>query len=277
MEQQTPQHPRAPRLQVEPEGRVQAHSGWLQEAWPEEQPRSLAVVGRGRLGTALVSALQARDYPVFGPFGRGADGRGFDAVLLCVPDARIAEAAALIEPGRLVGHCSGATGLEVLGRVDAFSVHPLMTITGTARPAFEGAAAAVAGSGPGALAFARRLANILDMEPIEVHDRDRIAYHAAACFASNFLVMLEAAAERLAGTAGVDRRALVPLVRATVENWSELGPERALTGPVARGDHGTVAAHRETVAERAPELLGLFDSLVQATRELADSRERAAA
>jgi predicted short-subunit dehydrogenase-like oxidoreductase (DUF2520 family) len=239
----------------------------------------LAVIGRGRLGTALVSALTERGHPAAGPFGRGADGHGFAAVLLCVPDARIEDAAALIEPGRLVGHCSGATGLTVLNGHEGFSMHPLMTITGasTGAGAFEGAVAAVAGSSARALTFACRLASTLGMEPIEVRDHDRVAYHAAACMASNFLVVLEAAAERLAGTAGVDRRSLVPLVRATVENWSELGPARALTGPVARGDHGTIAAHRETVAERAPELLGLFDSLVAATRTLAESQEREAA
>ena len=156
-------------------------------------------------------------------------------------------------------------------------MHPLMTATGESAGAFEGAVAAVAGTSSRALAFARRLANVLGMEPIEVRDHDRVAYHAAACIASNFLVTLEAAAERLAGTAGVDRRALVPLVRATVENWSALGAARALTGPVARGDHGTVAAHREAVAERTPELLALFDSLVAATRTLAESHEREAA
>ncbi len=58
-------------------------------------------------------------------------------------------------------------------------------------------------------------------------------------------------------------------MRATVENWARLGPERALTGPVARGDEQTVAAQRAAVAERAPELLAMFDALVDATRSLA--------
>jgi predicted short-subunit dehydrogenase-like oxidoreductase (DUF2520 family) len=61
----------------------------------------------------------------------------------------------------------------------------------------------------------------------------------------------------------------VPLVRATVENWAALGPERALTGPVARGDEATVARQRDAVAERVPELVPLFDALVEATRKLA--------
>ena len=80
---------------------------------------------------------------------------------------------------------------------------------------------------------------------------------------------LEGAAERLAATAGVDRAALAPLVRASVENWAALGAREALTGPVARGDEATVAAHRAAVAERAPEDLPLWDALADATRRLA--------
>ena len=83
------------------------------------------------------------------------------------------------------------------------------------------------------------------MRAVRVADDDRAAYHAAASIASNFLVTLEGAAERLAATAGVDRELLAPLVRAAVENWAALGAERALTGPIARGDEATVARHRE--------------------------------
>ena len=86
------------------------------------------------------------------------------------------------------------------------------------------------------------------MRPVEIAERDRPAYHAAASIASNFLVTLEAAAERIGGAAGIERELLVPLVRATVENWARLGPERALTGPVARGDEVTVARQRAAVA-----------------------------
>jgi predicted short-subunit dehydrogenase-like oxidoreductase (DUF2520 family) len=107
------------------------------------------------------------------------------------------------------------------------------------------------------------------MRVVQVADEDRAAYHAAASIASNFLITLEAAAERLLATAGADRDLLVPLVRATVENWSRLGPERALTGPVARGDEETVARQRAAVAQRTPDLLALFDELVSATRTVA--------
>ncbi len=234
------------------------------------QPLRVAVVGNGRAGNALARALAGAGDDVVGPLPRGAAPRGVDAVLLCVPDHEIAAAAALIPPGAPVGHCSGATGLDVLAPHEAFSLHPLMTIAADADPAvFAGAGAAVAGTTDTALELARALATRLGLRPIEIAHADRTAYHAAASIASNFLITLEAAAERLAATVGVERDDLVALVRASVENWARLGPERALTGPGARGDEQTVAAQREAIAERAPELLPLFDALVEATRALA--------
>ena len=86
------------------------------------------------------------------------------------------------------------------------------------------------------------------MRATRVAGEDRAAYHAAASIASNFLVTLEGAAERLAATAGVDRALLAPLVRAAVENWAARGAEDALTGPIARGDEETVARQRAAVS-----------------------------
>jgi predicted short-subunit dehydrogenase-like oxidoreductase (DUF2520 family) len=222
------------------------------------------------LGSALSEALAHGRYEIIGPLGRGADGADADIVLLCVPDTQIANAARLIPPsaGRLLGHCSGATGLDPLAPHERFSLHPLMTVAdGGAQ--FAGAGAAIAGSTPRALELAAELAGALGMHPVEVADRDRAAYHAAASMASNFLITLEAAAERMARTTGVDRELLVPLVRATIENWATLGPQTALTGPVARGDEETVALQRAALEERAPDLLPLFDALADATRSLA--------
>jgi predicted short-subunit dehydrogenase-like oxidoreductase (DUF2520 family) len=133
---------------------------------------------------------------------------------------------------------------------------------------FAGAGCAVDGSTPRGLAAAEALAAVLGMRATRVSDEDRAAYHAAASIASNFLVTLEGAAERLAATAGVDRELLVPLVRAAVENWAADGAEQALTGPIARGDEETVARQRAAVEERTPDLLPLFDALVDATRTL---------
>ncbi len=231
-----------------------------------------AVVGNGRLGSALAAALRDAGVPADGPLGRGADGADADVVLLCVPDAEIANAAACLAPGRLVGHCSGATTLAPLAGHEAFSLHPLMTVT-EAGADFAGVPAAIAGSTDRALATARVLAETLGMAPFTVADEDRAAYHAAASIASNFLVTLEWAAERVGG---LEREQLAPLVQATVANWVEHGAARALTGPIARGDEATVERQRAAVAERAPELVALFDALADATRVLARTRTVAA-
>jgi predicted short-subunit dehydrogenase-like oxidoreductase (DUF2520 family) len=233
----------------------------------------LAIVGRGRVGNALAAALGRAGYEILGPLGRGADEVGADVVLLCVPDGEIDRAAATIAPGPLVGHCSGATGLAALTPHEAFSLHPLMTVTADGAD-FAGAGAAIAGSTPRALALAAALAEALGMRAVEIADEDRAAYHAAASIASNFLVTLEAAAERIGASAGLERDQLAPLVRATVENWARLGPEVALTGPVARGDDATVARQRAAVDEVAPDLVPLFDELVTATRALATAADR---
>ena len=103
----------------------------------------LAIVGAGRMGTALCNALSTTTIDVSGPFGRGFDGDGFDAVLLAVPDAQIAIAAATIGDGPMIGHCAGSLGLDVLGPREAFAVHPLMTVTASGAT-FAGAGAAVA-------------------------------------------------------------------------------------------------------------------------------------
>lgn len=223
-----------------------------------------AVVGAGRMGHALVTSLPYLQ----GPFGRGFDGCDFDVVMLAVPDDEIARAAGVIKPGRLVGHCAGSLGLDVLTPHEAFGLHPLMTVTREGAH-FNGAGAAVAGTTPRALKAARSLAAALQMHAVEIADNDRAAYHAAASIASNFLVTLQDAAETMLRTAGADRSTLVPLVRATLENWASLGVAAALTGPIARGDEATVARQRVAVSDRAPELLALFDALCDRTREIA--------
>lgn len=221
----------------------------------------VAIVGAGRLGTALADTLRAAGIDVDGPLRRGEVlPAETTVVLLCVPDQAIAEAAAMIKPGPMVGHCSGATDLTVLGDHLSFSLHPLMTVPAQGRPNFDGVACAVAGD-----PVASDLARLLGMRPIVIADADRGAYHAAAAMASNFLVTLEDAAARLGATAGLSRDDLLPLVRASVENWGQLGPD-ALTGPIARGDVATIAKHRDAIAERTTDLLDIYDAMVEATR-----------
>jgi predicted short-subunit dehydrogenase-like oxidoreductase (DUF2520 family) len=244
----------------------------------------VGVVGPGRLGTALAAALREAGVAVDGPAGRGEIPAGCDAIVLCVPDGEIdAAAVAIAGAAPLVGHTSGATSLSALGPAGGatFGLHPLQTFSGgsTGLVAFAGAGCAIAGSTAEALAFAADLARALGMTPFEIDDEGRAAYHAAASVASNFLVTLQAAAERIAAGAGLEpeqaRQLLAPLLRRTVDNVAELGPERALTGPVARGDHATVEAQRQAVAEAAPELLDLFDELVRHTHALTAAGARA--
>jgi predicted short-subunit dehydrogenase-like oxidoreductase (DUF2520 family) len=227
---------------------------------------TVAVVGRGRLGGALAAALGCGP-----PLGRGeSPPPPADAVVLAVPDAAIAALAATIPPGPAVGHCAGALGLDALApHAERFSLHPLMTLPpGSGAAQLRGAGAAIAGSTPRARALAAELARRAGLEPFGVEDTDRALYHAAASIASNFLVTLEAIAERLFAAAGVERRHAIPLAQASLAAWAALGATRALTGPIARGDRATVARQRAAIEARAPELLPVYDALADAAGRL---------
>ena len=228
----------------------------------------LAIIGRGRMGTALAAALRASGADVRGPLGRGESVPSADVVLLCVPDREIASAAGVVPAGPLVGHVSASAPLDLLAPHERFSLHPLLSVVG-AGAQFAGAYCAIDGSSETALDAARGIASALGMRVKVVPREQRPLYHAAASVASNFLITLEGAAERLASAVGLEREALVPLVHATVDNWARQGARAALTGPIARGDVATAARQREAVADAAPDLLPLWDALAAATRELA--------
>jgi predicted short-subunit dehydrogenase-like oxidoreductase (DUF2520 family) len=132
-----------------------------------------------------------------------------------------------------------------------------------------GATCVIDASSDRALGAAREIAARLGMHAHVMPGADRALYHAAASAASNYLVTVESMAETLAERVGLERAALVPLVRATVENWAAHGAGAALTGPIVRGDEDTVQRQREAVAARAPELLPLWDALAAHTRALA--------
>lgn len=231
---------------------------------PEAVPR-FAVVGAGRLGHALIGALDGAGASTLGPLARGAAMPTTPVVILCVPESALAEVSAMVPAGAIVGHCSASAPLDLLAPHERFVAHPLMTFAGTGAR-FAGATCAIDGSTPRALGIAAEIVRLLDMRPVQVPAERRTLYHAAASVAANFLVTLEAAAERLAAPCGIDRAALAPLVRAAVEHWAELGPAKALTGPIARGDEPTVAKQRAAVADVAPDLLPLWDALANATR-----------
>jgi predicted short-subunit dehydrogenase-like oxidoreductase (DUF2520 family) len=224
--------------------------------------RTLTIVGAGRVGSALATALRASSAEINGPVRRGQRVAG-DIVLLAVPDREIEAAMTAAPANALLGHTAGALTLDVFAGREAFSFHPLMTVT-DGHANFAGASAAIAGTSPAALTVAREIATRLMMEPIEIREADRAAYHAAASIAANFLVTLESMAAEVGASAGLERRHLLPLARAALENWGLLGA-RALTGPIVRGDHDTFHRQRAAVASISPELLPLWDALASAT------------
>lgn len=244
---------------------------------PRRVVATLSIVGPGRLGRAAARAFTAAGFAVAGPFGRDEQVAAADAVLLTVPDREIAGVAATVRPlAPLLGHTSGATTLGDAGT--DFGLHPLRAFTGAeGAEAFRGISCAIAGTTPRALAAADELVRAVGGTPFEVTDAQRAGYHAAASIASNYLVTLEAAAERMAEASGLPadqfRAHLVPLVRGTVENWALHGPRAALTGPIVRGDEATVHRQRAAMAAAAPDLLPLFDVLAARTRELAGRGE----
>ena len=243
----------------------------------------LAVIGRGRLGGAIVRAGKAAGIEL--TQGGRDDAleacRSAEAALLCVPDAAIpgvcATVAEAVPPLRLIGHSSGATTLDALSPAaergaETFSLHPLQTVPDDATD-LTGAPCAVAGSTRAAERFAWELATALGTRPFAVPEESRAAYHAAASIASNFLVALQESAAGLMQEAGIEdpRGLLAPLVLRTAANWSERGGD-ALTGPIARGDQATVESHLGALRETAPELVPLYEALAERTRALAEDR-----
>jgi predicted short-subunit dehydrogenase-like oxidoreductase (DUF2520 family) len=211
----------------------------------------VTVIGSGRAGTAIAARLRERGIPL----REDAELR-----LLCVPDRAIGEVAASIEPGPWVAHVSGATPLAALEpHVRRFSVHPPQTLTKERGPEqLDGAWGGVTAESPEAHERALWLAETLGLRPFELADDRRVAYHAGAAFASNFLVTLYRIASGLVAEAGAPPEALAPLMTRTIENGFQL------TGPIARGDWQTVDRHREALRET--EWAQLYDDLVEATR-----------
>ena len=215
------------------------------------------IIGSGRVGSAMSARLLERGVAV------GADAP--ELVLLCVPDGAIAEVAASIEPGPWVAHVSGATPLTALAPHERrFSMHPLQTFTRErGAEQLDGAWAAVTGETEAAIVTGKWLAETLGLRPFELADSARPLYHAGAVFASNYLVTLQRAASLLFESAGAPPEALEPLMRRTIENGFEL------TGPIARGDWGTVDEHRAAIHEHRAELDELYETLAGATVALA--------
>jgi len=216
--------------------------------------RSVNVIGRGRVGSALAARLEER----------GVELRedGAELTLLCVPDTAIRDVAQGLSLGDgWIGHVSGATPLSALDPHERrFSLHPLQTFTRSRGPEqLDGAWAAVTAETDEARGQALELARTLGLEPFELDDAEKPLYHAGAVVASNYFVTLHDAAAGLLAAAGAPPEALEPLMRRTIENGFEL------TGPIERGDWATVEAHRDAIRAARPDLEPLYDVLAEAT------------
>jgi predicted short-subunit dehydrogenase-like oxidoreductase (DUF2520 family) len=213
-----------------------------------------------------------------------------ELVLLTVPDDALPELVAGLaatgawQPGQLVVHTSGRYGWRVLepavGRgAIPLALHPAMTFTGTSLDLTRLTDCCFGVSAPNpVLPIAQALVVEMGAEPIVVAEESRPLYHAALAHGSNHLVTLVAQAVDLLRAAGVDHpdRVLAPLLSAALDNALRSG-DGALTGPVARGDAGTVAAHLAAITPVDPAVAETYRALARATadRALAGGRLRA--
>ncbi len=262
----------------------------------------VGVIGAGRVGAVLGAALAAAGHDVVAASGVStASARraarllpgtpllpadevvaAADLVVLAVPDdtlpglvAGLAETGAW-RPGQLTFHTSGAHGLAVLAPAEqagvlALALHPAMTFSGAEEDAdrLVGAPFGVT-SRPEHRPVAETLVLEMGGEPFFVAEEDRRLYHAALVTGANHLVTLVAEAADLLRTAGVDEpaRILAPLLTAALDNGLRRG-DRGLTGPVSRGDVGTVRDHLGTLAERAPASVAAYVAMARRTTERA--------
>jgi len=230
------------------------------------------IVGPGRVGTTLAARLTERGRQVTLTRHAG-DGRHAACTLLAVPDDRIAECAAAVGDGPWLGMLSGATPLEALGagRHRTFVLHPVQTITAEGGAAqLDGAPACVTGIDDAAAAHAEALAEELGLVPVRIPEQVRPLPHVAAVLASNYLVAPLAAAAQVLAAAGLPPSLVAPLAHRAVDNALAAGTQAAPTGPIARGDAGTVARHLAVLRAQAPAVEPLYRTLGAATLPLVD-------
>jgi predicted short-subunit dehydrogenase-like oxidoreductase (DUF2520 family) len=266
-------------------------------------PVTVGLIGAGRVGAVLAAALRHAGHHIAAASGVSADAKNriarllpgtpnlpadevaraaTDLLLIAVPDdalagvvAGLAETGALHQ-GQIVVHTSGAHGIDVLAPAIAagarpIALHPAMTFTGTAADLSHLAGISYGVTAPAGLRrVAERLVADLRGVPEWVAEADRPLYHAALVHGANHLVTLVNEALDRLRDAGVARpeKVLGPLLRASLDNTLRLG-DAALTGPVSRGDAGTVARHLDQLAVTAPESVPAYLALARRTADRA--------
>ena len=271
----------------------------------------LAVVGAGRVGTSLAVLWQRSGHRIVAVAGGAATperagrflpdvpvldaigaAKGAEVVVIATPDSVIGPvcqemaAAGALDALNAVVHASGATGLDALAPAAAagastLSVHPLQTCP-TVEAGVEripGSTFAVTADADEGFALGERLVRDAGGRPVRIDDERKPLYHAAAVFASNYLVTVTALAEELGLAAGIEDpiAAFAPLQEATLANIARVGPAEALTGPAVRGDAVTVQRNLEALDRYAPGAVRSYVILADLALALADRSGRAPA
>lgn len=253
---------------------------------------TIAMVGPGRLGTALALQLTRAGYRISEivsrtpasqrrarPLTQSLKARSshyrapsLDARLiwLCVPDREIAVVVAAfaqlkVWKGKTVFHSSGALGSDILNPLrrrgaKVASVHPLMTFVRGAIPTIKGITFALEGDAA-AVRLARQVVRDLGARTFLIRQQDKAAYHAWGAFISPLLVGALVTAEQVARLAGLKtaeaRRMMLPIVCQTFVNYAALGPAGAFSGPLVRGDTEVVRKHLQAL-KKAPEARAVY-------------------
>jgi predicted short-subunit dehydrogenase-like oxidoreductase (DUF2520 family) len=265
----------------------------------------VSIIGAGKVGAALAVLLSRQGYKVVGVYDRDANAASAlvaqikgcrtapdaqhaasaaDLVFITTPDGVIPNIAAEVkwQPGQSAVHCSGADSTAILepakkaGTMTA-AFHPLQTFAG-AKEAMEnipGSTFCIEAEEP-LLATLKQIAADLGGNWITLKAEDKAAYHAAAVFASNYLVTLVKMSADLWQTFGIPAnqavKALLPLLKGTIHNIETIGLPGCLTGPIARGDAGTVEKHLKTIQAKAPRVLSTYIELGRQTVPIAVSK-----
>ena len=262
----------------------------------------VGIVGTGRVGAVLGAALQRAGHRLVAVSAVSEQSRARAAdllpgvpvapveevvaraelVLLTVPDDALRPLIAGLsttgawQAGQLVVHTSGrygtaifeaAAGHHILG----LALHPAMTFTGTSMDLVRLVDCCFGVTAPEVLrVVAEALVVEMGAEPVWIEEQDRPMYHAGLAHGANHLVTLVAQAMQVLGSAGVQdpQRLIAPLLHAALDNALRLG-DGALTGPVARGDGGTVAAHLAQLSQQTPDVRPTYVALARATAERA--------
>jgi len=263
---------------------------------------TIAIVGSGRLGSALALQLHAAGYDVseiasrnhaksLGSAKRLAQKIGAhaaqlrtaklsaDLIWVCVPDSQIAplsnELSRKSWGGQFAFHSSGVLSSDVLTPLRKkgariASVHPLMTFIDRSLPNLTGVSFAIEGN-PSALRVAAAIAKDLGGIPRRIRKQAKPAYHAFATMICPLLVALLTTAEEAARAAEIPsqqaRKRMLPIVQQTIANYVKLGPARAFTGPIVRGDAETIQLHLKALAG-TPVAGNTYAALAQAALEL---------